>query len=140
MFVDTESTVDPFRGVYVGMTYKTSWIQLPGVVFIEYFRCKFNWFKNNGDSKTHPKARERFREIPIIIYGEGDEPTQDTPAKKRFTSFCRIFISISPFTDEFVAAPSVAVLHSITLILSHLVLYIVVLARFLQFIIEFVFS
>lgn len=37
------------------------------------FRCKFNWFKNNGDLKTHPKAKERFRKIPIIIYGEGKE-------------------------------------------------------------------
>lgn len=41
---------------------------------------------------------------------------QDMPARKRFTTFCRIFISISLFTDALVAAIFDVVLYITTLI------------------------
>lgn len=87
--------------------------------------CTWLWLSAN---RTDSRVMEIQRLIPrqekdsdwlLSSYMEKEskvKAAQDMPARKRFTTFCRIFISISLFTDELVAAIFDVVLYITTLI------------------------
>jgi hypothetical protein len=88
-----------------------------------FFRCTIT---NSRIIERQEKDSEWFSSC--YMEERKEKAAQDMPAEKRFTTFCRIFISISRFTDEFVAATFDPALYLITLSSAHFFMYIVVFA------------